>query len=569
MSAALRDLRALEALRLSAGRAAADTRRALLTRLQTAELPSARAVARLHEALCFVRAYPDDAALRAQAAAMLAGFAARTDLQRHRDALTGSGIAGTDIPYRFFAGQAHWLAERWPAHLRLDRSDPGTEERVARALPQLLTPMERHALRELGRPGYAALDRLCPAGVGDAVFLLRRVQRLVGGSHAREEFVDAMDAAMVLSAGPDTPCRSHALFAPAPVVWRKQATERTRPDLRAALDRPPRRVRRLNRADGEALADLARAAMVTRARSLETFSFADARDAWLVDDGEGLSFGLLGLQPERRHALATLVGGLILRNGVPVGYVQSDHVGASAALSFNTFESFRGGEAAHLFARWLAALRHVHGSTAFSIEPYQLGRGNDEALDSGAWWFYARLGFAPRDAACRTLADREQALRARRPKHRSSRATLERLAQAHLFFDADPQDAHPLMDLSALGLDCGAALSALGGADREAALEAIAREVVRRGGLSQPPAFTGQQRAAWQALLPLLAVLDTRAWSAHDYRQLVPLARAKAARSEQAFVRALREHAALGASLRAWARQNDAARAATGRARGR
>lgn len=553
MASPLRDLLSLRRLRLQFGPQAAGRKRALLARLGRASMPTAAALSRLHEMLCFLRAYPDNEALLRDTCALLEGFARRPDLRRHRAALADSGIAGTAIHYRFFAGQAQWLAQRWPRQLHLDRSDAGTEKRVATALPELLTPIEQHALRELGRPGYSALDRLRGDAQTDAGFLLQRVAAMPGNSYTREALIDAIDASMVLEPGEGTPSRTLATFAPAPVVFRDQAPPRERPELRAAIVRAPRSVRRLPEVQGQALIDLARAAMVTRARSLETFSFADARDAWLVDDGDGLAIGLCGLVPERRHALATLVGGLLLRNGVPVGYLQADIVGRSAALSFNTFETFRGGEAAHLFARWLAALHRVYGCTAFSIEPYQLGRGNDEALDSGAWWFYARLGFAPRAADALALATRERRRIARTAGHRSSRATLERLAGRHLFFDLDLARAQPLVDLSELGLQCGAALSALGGAAREAALERTGAEVLRRAGLTTLPGCTAGAREAWRRLLPLLTVLDTSGWGVRDYRMLVPLARAKAGRSERAFVQAFLAHTALSGALRDWA----------------
>ena len=230
------------------------------------------------------------------------------------------------------------------------------------------------------------------------------------------------------------------------MAWRRQSPPRSRPDLRAELARPPRAVRRLPLRDAQALVDLARAAMVIRARSLEAFSFADARDAWWVDDGDGLAYAFFGVLPERRHALAAIYGGLMLRNGVPIGYLQSDHVGRSAALSFNTFDSFRGIEAGFTFARWLAALRRLFGSTSFSIEPYQLGWHNDEAVASGAWWFYAKLGFAPRDAALARLARAEAERQRRDPGHRSGPDTLRRLAARHLFFDLDPAQALPYID---------------------------------------------------------------------------------------------------------------------------
>jgi hypothetical protein len=66
-------------------------------------------------------------------------------------------------------------------------------------------------------------------------------------------------------------------------------------------------------------------------------------------------------------------------------------------------------------SRASAPLRHVFGTTSFSIDPYQLGKGNDEGLESGAWWFYAKLGFRPRDAATLRLAGDEQARVRRSP----------------------------------------------------------------------------------------------------------------------------------------------------------
>ena len=227
-----KSLLALERLRLEFGPVAAQHKLHLLRELARERLPSARAVSRLHEILCFIRAYPDNAVLLALVQKQLAGFARRPDLRAHRAALADSGIAGTAIHYRFFAGQAQWIAEHWPHHLRLDRSDVDTEKRVALALPTLLTPVELHALIELHRPGYSALDRLRGANESDAVFLLRRVRAMQGSSFTREAFVDAMDASMVLEPGQGTPSRSAACFAPAPVVFRASAPSRLRPDLR-------------------------------------------------------------------------------------------------------------------------------------------------------------------------------------------------------------------------------------------------------------------------------------------------------------------------------------------------
>ena len=545
-------LAALGRSRLAFGPAAADTKLALLKQLSRTRLGSARGVRRLHEALCFILAYPDDATVLEQVQAMLAGFAARADLRAHRAALADSGIAGTAIHYRFFAGQAQWLANRWPARLRLDRSDAEAEARIARALPPLLTLAEAHALNELKLPGYAALDRLRSADETDAVFLLRRIAAMPGSGFTREVFSDGVDASYVLAPGPDTPSRTAAHFAGAAAVFQHEELQRARPDLRAELVRAPRSVRRLSQQDGRAIIELARSAMVTRARSLEAFSFADARDAWLVDDGDGLGFAFVGVIPERRNAVAAYYGGLTLRNGVPIGYTQADLVGASAALSFNTFDTFRGGEAAFTFARWLAALRHAFGSTSFSIEPYQLGADNDEAIDSGAWWFYAKLGFRPRDAAAARLARDELARLQRRPAHRSRPATLRRLAERHLYFDLDPVHPLPRLDLAALGMRSGAALSKRD-SKRELAIEQASTELLRHCGLMSLGSFSTNQREAWRRLAPILTLLDLGAWPARERRALVDLVRAKGGRSERDYVVRYRARPRLDEALRQFA----------------
>ena len=542
-------LATLERLRLDFGPEAANVKLGLLKQLAHTRLRSARAVRRLHEVLCFIRAYPDNAALLAQARDMLASFATRADLRAHRAALADSGIAGTAIHYRFFAGQALWLAQQWPEPIATGPGRQGKPRNASRArLPPLLTPAETQALTELKLPGYAALDRL-RGNETDAVFLLRRIAAMPGTTYTREVLSDSIDASFVLEPGPDTPSRGSAHYARAKLVFRSAPPPRTRPDLRAELARAPRSLRRMPPGDAQEVIQLARGAMVTRARSLEAFSFAEPRDAWFVDDGDGLAFALIGVLPQRRHTIASFYGGLTLRNGVPIGYTQADLVGRGAALSFNAFETFRGAEAAFTFARWLAALRHVFGSTSFSIEPYQLGKDNEEALDSGAWWFYAKLGFAPRDEVTRRLAHDEAARMQRRPSHRTSVSTLRRLAQHAPVLRPRRAQPHAHVPLHELGLRAGAALSARCGSDRERALEEASSELMRHCGLMTLRGFSPDQREAWRRFAPILALLDLRSWPKRERAALVELIRAKGGRSERGYVDRYVAHPLLDAAL--------------------
>jgi len=506
-----------------------------LRELQRTRLARAGQVERLHEVLCFMRAYPDNAGVLRAVEAMLARFDRRADLQAHRDALAYSGIAGTTIWFPFFYPTALWLAQHWPTRLVLDRTDMKAAESIADVLPALLTPIEAHGLRESKLPGFEALDAVRGRDT-DATFLVRRVSALPADHRTREALYDAINPSCELLPGPGTPSRTRAALPGVRPVWQAGPLRRARPDLARELARPPRAFRPATSDEAEALIALARGAMVTRRRDLDAFAYANPEDVWWIQDDGGLAFALIGMSSERRAVVPAIYGGLTLQNGVPVGYHQCDLVGRSAAVSFNTFETFRGSEAAHTFARLLAALVHGYGTRSFSIEPYQLGKGNDEGLASGAWWFYVKLGFRPRARSGIAMAQREFDRLARSKGHRTRPDTLGALAEHHLFLDLDARDPAPLITPAAIGLAAARHLARLAGSDRAAAVARASADAARRCGLASLDGFSTEERRAWDAWAPVLSMLPLATWNAVERAQLVQLVRAKAERSERSYV---------------------------------
>ncbi|HZN56154.1 MAG TPA: hypothetical protein VFB67_12620, partial [Candidatus Polarisedimenticolaceae bacterium] len=491
-----------------------------------------RALLALHERLCRARAYPASAEELAATRRLLAGFSARRDLRRSAERLADSGIAGTPIRYRFYWPMARWLARRYPALLGIDWSDPEFEPRLAAALDLLAGRGEAEAIRRLRPTARRAIERLRDRSETDAAFVIRRLEALPGGDRIREAIHDAIDVAYRLEGSPSGPSRTLAEHRGAPIVFGPPPA-RSRPRLRAEIARAPQAVRALDRAEGTRLVDLAREAMVTRARDLDAFAHGDPRDVRLVDDGGGLAFALIGVVPSRRLFLPAVYGALTLRNGVPIGYVQLDVLLGNAELSFNMFETFRGGEAGSVFARLLAAAHHVFGVRSFSIEPYQLGRGNDEGIDSGAWWFYARFGFRPRGGPVARLARSELARRARDPRHRSSRATLLRLAEAHLHWAIDPRRPGIVTPIESIGL--AAASSSRRGPS--------AREAMRRLGVPSVRGWSADERLWLERWAPLIeAVPGIERWSPSARRGLVRIVRAKGGRRESAYARLFDAH---------------------------
>jgi len=544
-------LAALDQAKDTYGPECAEAKLVLLRRLERTRLGSARRVARLHEVLGFLRAYPDDARVLEQVERMLARFPRRADLRQHRTSLADTGLAGTTVRYRFFWPTALWLAQRWPDQLRLDRHDADAEAKIGAALPLLAPWIDAVALRESARSGFVALDRLRGRSETDAACFIRCIEAMPGDTFTREAFHDAIDATYTLGLRPGMPSRTEAKDWTTPVVFQRGPLRHHRPDLRKELCRPPRAVRVLTVARGRRLVELARGAMVTRARDLDAFAYGDPRDVRVVEDDDGgLRFVAIGMAPERRALLPAIYGVLTLRNGVPIGYAQVDALGRSAAISFNTFETYRGGEAAFVFARVLAMARHLFGAESFSIEPYQLGQGNAEGIASGAWWFYYKLGFRPRARVARQLVRRELARQRATPHHRSSAETLRKLAEWHLFFELDASCRRGLPPTAALGWQVARTLAARAGAGPGHALRQSEREAMRLCGLRSLAGFTRGERLAWRRWSPLVIALPgVSRWSPADRRALVSIVRAKGGIRESDFATQFIAHPRLGPEL--------------------
>jgi hypothetical protein len=101
---------------------------------------------------------------------------------------------------------------------------------------------------------------------------------------------------------------------------------------------------------------------------------------------------------------------------------------------FNLYYTFRDGETAWLYTRILRLMRQLLGVTVFSIDPYQVGHGNEEGIESGAFWFYRKLGFRPVKPELLKLTEAEETKAAKDPRHRTSAARLRKLAAGHMLF---------------------------------------------------------------------------------------------------------------------------------------
>jgi hypothetical protein len=541
--------------------APAATRRKLaaIARLEKARLTRAREVERYHEALCFLRAYPDSPRVLRAVERALERFASRADLKRHAAALADSGIAGTPISYPFFAPTAQWLAERWPELLHVDWDYVQEPERLEKYLPLLVHYGESPAIDEFDFPLRDWLSRLKARRETDAAFVVRRLRQVVSDAFLFERVYEDLGLVLRLEARARgrrrTPARS---FAKVPTgqtcAFQTGPLRHGRPDLRRAARETPLAVRQLDRARGQAMIDLAREAMVTRERDLDAFSWGSPSDVRLVEWEDGLAFAVVGVIPERRLLLEAVYAFLTLKNGVPIGYVLNSALYRSAEIAYNVFATYRGAEAAHIYGRVLATVRHLfHGVDAFTIYPYQLGgAGNQEGLASGAWWFYQKLGFRPREARAVRRMNRELAAMRRDPEHRSSSRTLAALAEAnmYLFLGEERDEVIGMLPLLEAGLVASRRLAAGWAFDRQRAGIECRCEAGRLLGIRHLEDWTeGEKLALWRWSPLVLEMPALRGWTASEKESLAEVIRAKGGERESDFVRRFDVHPKLGQAL--------------------
>ncbi|HET9234715.1 MAG TPA: hypothetical protein VFP10_11300, partial [Candidatus Eisenbacteria bacterium] len=496
--------------------------------------------------------YPDDPPVLEQVERMLEGFDERSDLRRLAAKLLDTGIAGTDLYYSFYWPMARWLADRWPDRITVDWEMFEKSDRLKELLSLLVAYSETPALDLEDFSTEAWLKRLKGRDETDAAFLVRRFERLEANGFLKEALYDSLDPFFKLSPGPGTPSRTRAKVPVKRIHFQTRVLDRARPDLHKAIAEAPRSVRHVSQREGRQYVDLAREAMVTRSRDLDAFSQADPRDVFLVDYGDGLQFAGMGMVPERRLLLESVYGFVTLRNGVPIGYVLSSALVRSSEVAYNVFETYRGGESAIVFGRVMSMIHHLFGSTAFALDPYQLGYGNEEGLESGAWWFYYKMGFRPVNATVRRVLRTELQRMAKDRAHRSDRATLETLASEYTFFHLGSarRDVLGRMDLGAIGLAVSGLLAEKFGSRREEGIAWCVEEAARLLNVGSFRGWTQDERLAWERWSPLVLVLPgLPRWSQAEHRGLVEVIRMKGGRSEMAFVQKANQHGPLHDAL--------------------
>jgi hypothetical protein len=345
------------------------------------------------------------------------------------------------------------------------------------------------------------------------------------------------------------------------IAWRA-GMRRPAADSKAEIARPLQRMELLAPRAARRLLDVWRAALFARTRGVYPVEQANERECYLADLGEGVQIAVVGARLPARAVLEVNYGFLFLANGRPMGYGGFTPLFRQANTGVNIFPDFRGAEAAFVFQQYLRMIHAIAGCTRFIINPYQLGDGNDEALASGAYWFYYRLGFRSVGAAERRLADREFARLCADRRYRVPMPALRKLGAADVHLALRGETADGLFEerwLDDLAAGATALVAREGDAERHVALRRIAGRAAAALGVAGER-WSAAERSSLRAFAPIVGQIgDLDAWDAADRRALVDLIRLRCAPLEREFALRARSHDTLRRALAHVARRRAAA----------
>jgi hypothetical protein len=552
----------LRAARNTFGAAAERDKRALLRALSAATLATAAQVSALHEDLLFLCAFPGSRATRALARRMLAGVGARVNAlpRAQRTALDDSGIAESTTRHVFPHPVARWVAQAAPADAEIDWrnvDDPAVLDALVRPL---LTDSEREAF-DSGE--FATRDWMRRARrTGARSDLEWLIESAAASAACSQRFADAWDDAEIPVAWRLRESRASVTHNALTGVTAVPRSGMRRPadDVIADIARPLPSVERLPRAQAQRVASSARAALAARCREVNAMTYPNLDEVWWCELGEGAALAVIGIAPAQRLTLETNTGYLLFANGVPIGYGGVTPLYRQANTGINVFDPFRGSEAAFLWTQMLRAFRTLYGSGRFVINAYQFGAGNAEAIASGAFWFYYRLGFRPAGAQAARLAAREARRMVADRKYRSDARTLRALAVGDLHLDLPGFSEDDHFDealLPRVGALAACMLAREPVWSRTRAARRIAERLAADLAIDDFARWSPRERRGFEFLAPAAAALpELRDWAADDRAALAAMLRAKGAPQERGFAlkaqRAPRFFRAMRDALRAF-----------------
>jgi len=449
-----------------------------------------------------------------------------------------------------------WLVRRHAKSISIQWEDYERETQRAVIWPRFFPLMEEDSLTEANVP-YLDWLKVARGRQDELPWLIRQFQQLPGfpKDTAEKEKAALYDSLEIMVRWDMSGSRASRTLSRKPVkdfyFHRESLIQRRQVSLADEFAKPRLPIKVLSSREAEKALDLVKEATGVRYREL--YGTANADPAWVVqaNPGRGVEIYFWGLPPEKRLPLRAYLAGFTVKNGVPINYVECISLFDWTEIGFNTFPAYRDGETAWIYAQTLRLLRQLHGTNAIAVYPYQIGDGNEEAIASGAFWFYRKMGFRSMDPALEKLAQTEEKKVRANAKYRTSAATLRRLSKANVVYELPEADrgAWDRFSMRNIGLAVQKRMARDFDGDAEAMRRVAVTQLGRLLGVSQQKLKACEQSTFADIATVLSLVPDLSRWLPDEKDALREIIIAKAATNELRYQRLLQKHPRLRAPI--------------------
>lgn len=514
----------------------------------------AASLIRFHDICLFFRAFPPGPKVLQLADRMLAGFEQKIKAVLAAGADPDdfwpeevAGIAGTMVEATFSYPVVCWLVKHYAKEISIQWEDYERDTQRGLIWPRFFPLMEDDSLIE----AHTSFLKWLEAARGredELPWLIRQFQRLPLSEKEKATLYDLQEILVRWDMSGSRASRT-ILRKPVKQFYFHQAPLLQRRDVSLAeeLAKPALPLKILPRREAENILNLMKETLGVRYRELYGTSNADP--AWMVQAaiGRGTEIYACGLPPDKRLPLRAYLAGFTIKNGVPINYFECSSLFEWTEFGFNTFFAYRDGETAWVYAQSLRLLQQLHGTKAISIYPYQIGDDNEEAIASGAFWFYRKLGFRSMNAQLEQLARSEEKKIKTNREYRTSPRTLRKLSKANMVYELPEAEVGAWDSFSVrnvgYALQKYMARNFKGNADvfRKAAMEKLARNL----SLSLGKIKKDEQAAFADFAMVMSLVPDFSRWPAEEKTALRKIIAAKARGTEQRYQQLLLKHGKL------------------------
>ena len=289
------------------------------------------------------------------------------------------------------------------------------------------------------------------------------------------------------------------------------------------------------------LADVSRLALILLGRETDPSTYANTNDMEWHNMGNGFYIALYGMIRSRRLPFDSYIGYMAFKNGIPAAYGGAWMMGDGAKVGVNIFETLRGGESAWMFCQILRLYRQRYGVEKFVVEPYQYGKNNQEGINSGAFWFYYRLGFRPMDEFLKMLADREAKIISEQKGYRTSKETLRKFTQSNIELCLSEKEIL-FPDTESLSVSITKHIAEKFSGNRKAAISFAKKYLTQSLGLKFQKWNISEKKCFENLCLLFLLIPGIEKWKQNEKNVLVKLLKSKGGEAESEYIFLLKQN---------------------------